>query len=91
MMRKVVGVAIGAVLNSEAAGALPTLYAAVADSAKGGGYYGPQGFKEARGGDVGKAKVAKQARDEAAQRRLWEVCEEMTGLEMDLAVAGVRG
>ena len=81
-IRKVSGKVIGAVLNDDAEGALPTLYAAVADSAKGGGYYGPQGWKETRGGDVGTAEVAEQARDEAAQRRLWKVCEEMTGVTL---------
>ncbi len=80
VMRKVVGAGIGVFLGSDADGALPTLYAATAGGAVGGGYYGPQGFREMRGGDVGEAMVAPQARDEEAQRRLWAVCEEMTGV-----------
>ncbi len=84
-IRKVSGKVIGAVLNDDAEGALPTLYATVAESAEGGWYYGPQGFKEARGGDVGAADVADVARDKAAQRRLWEVCEGMTGTALKLA------
>ena len=71
---------IGTLMNSDADGALPTLFAATAPEAKGGGYYGPQGFKETRGGDVGPANVAPQASDEAVQRRLWEVCEGLTGV-----------
>jgi hypothetical protein len=80
MIRRWVGVVIGAVLNSEAEGALPTLYAATAPDAKEGGYYGPQGFQESRGGDVGPAKVAPQALDEAAAARLWSECEALTGV-----------
>jgi NAD(P)-dependent dehydrogenase (short-subunit alcohol dehydrogenase family) len=79
-LRKASGTLIGAFLNSSAEGALPTLYAATALDAVGGGYYGPQGFEEMRGGDVGDAKVAPQARDEAVAARLWGVCEELTGV-----------
>ena len=71
---------IGTLLNSDAEGALPTLYAATAASAVGGGYYGPQGFQEMRGGDVGPAKIAEQAKDEAAAARLWGACEDLTGV-----------
>ena len=41
-IRKGIGVAIAALLNSEAGGALPTLYAATAADAVSGAYYGPQ-------------------------------------------------
>ena len=80
LAERVIATTIGALLNSDAEGALPTLYAATAPGAKGGGYYGPQGFQEMRGGDVGDAIVAKQAQDTAAAKRLWEVCEELTGV-----------
>jgi hypothetical protein len=79
-MRKVVGGIIGALLNTDAEGALPTLYAAASPDAVGGGYYGPQGFQEMRGGDVGDAKVSEQARDTAVATRLWATCEELTGV-----------
>ncbi len=78
---RAVGGMIGMLLNDDVEGALPTLYAATAAEAEGGQYYGPQGFLEARGGDVGVAKVAPQARDEEATGRLWRVCEELTGVE----------
>jgi len=81
-IRQVVGHLIGALLNSDEEGALPTLYAAVAPEARGGGYYGPQGFQEMRGGDVGEAMIAPQTLDQAAAARLWSVCEELTGLQM---------
>jgi NAD(P)-dependent dehydrogenase (short-subunit alcohol dehydrogenase family) len=79
-MRRVIGTVIGAVLNTAAEGALPTLYAATSEQAVGGGYYGPQGFLEARGDTVGDAKVSPRARDEVAAARLWELCEELTGV-----------
>jgi NAD(P)-dependent dehydrogenase (short-subunit alcohol dehydrogenase family) len=78
--RTLIGHAIGIVLNTDAEGALPTLYAATASTAEDGGYYGPQGFQEMRGEDVGPAKVAPQARDTAAAARLWQVCEELMGI-----------
>jgi NAD(P)-dependent dehydrogenase (short-subunit alcohol dehydrogenase family) len=81
-IRKIVGVAIDAFLNSDAEGALQTLYAATGESATGGGYYGPQGLLEMRGGDVGNASVAARALDLAAQKKLWEACETMTGVTL---------
>jgi NAD(P)-dependent dehydrogenase (short-subunit alcohol dehydrogenase family) len=74
------GLAIRALLNSEAAGALPTLFAATSPDAVDGGYYGPQGFQEMRGGDVGAAKVAAQALDRAAAARLWSEGERLIGI-----------
>ncbi|MGD0798856.1 MAG: oxidoreductase [Acidobacteriaceae bacterium] len=81
-MRRWVGALIGVVLNSGPDGALPTLFAATAPEAVDGGYYGPQGFAEMRGGDVGPAKVALQALDQAAAARLWSECERLTGISL---------
>jgi NAD(P)-dependent dehydrogenase (short-subunit alcohol dehydrogenase family) len=63
-------------------GALPTLYAAVAD-VPGGSYAGPGGFMEGRGAPklVGRSKAA---RDGALARRLWTVSEELTGVTWPL-------
>jgi NAD(P)-dependent dehydrogenase (short-subunit alcohol dehydrogenase family) len=80
-IRNVVGHVIGIVLNTDAEGALPTLYAATAPTAEDGGYYGPQGFQEMSGDDVGPAKVSPQARDTNAATRLWQVCEDLTGIK----------
>jgi NAD(P)-dependent dehydrogenase (short-subunit alcohol dehydrogenase family) len=79
-IRNLVGHAIGIVLNTDAEGALPTLFAATAADVEDGGYYGPQGFMEMRGEEVGPAKVAPQAKDAAADARLWKVCEDLTGV-----------
>lgn len=79
-MRGIAGPVIGALLNSTLEGALPTIYAAVAPEARAGGYYGPKGFQEMRGGDVGEAEIASQAKDAAVAARLWTICEELTGV-----------
>jgi hypothetical protein len=78
--RRMFGTTINAVLNSGEQGAVPTLFAATSPDAADGGYYGPQSFMEMRGGDVGPAKVAPQAKDEAAAARLWSECERLTGV-----------
>ena len=80
-IRNFVGHAISLVLNTDAEGALPTLYAATAHDAESGGYYGPQGFQEMRGAEVEPSKVARQALDTAAAARLWQVCEDLTGIQ----------
>ncbi|WP_323044279.1 oxidoreductase [Paraburkholderia sp.] len=69
---------IGTVLNTDYAGALPTLYAATSRDVSDGGYYGPQGFLEARGNRIGEASIAGQAKDASNAGRLWQVCEELT-------------
>ena len=82
MVRRGFGMAIGALLNTEAEGAVPTLFAATSPDVADGGYYGPQGFQEMRGGDVGVAVVASQALDEGAAARLWSECERLTGISL---------
>jgi NAD(P)-dependent dehydrogenase (short-subunit alcohol dehydrogenase family) len=83
--RKLVGYLIGALLNTDAEGALPTLYAATSDEVEDGGYYGPQGFQEMRGEVVDAAQIAPQARDAAAAARLWDICENLTGVKYPLS------
>ena len=70
--------AVKAVSQSAEAGAWPTLMAATADL-PGGTYVGPTGPGQGRGspGIVGSTPLA---RDEMAQRRLWETSEETVGL-----------
>jgi hypothetical protein len=80
-VRNLVGHAIGILLNSDSEGALPTLYAATAPAAEDGAYYGPQGFQEMRGDDVDRAIVAPQARDNSVATRLWQTCEDLTGIK----------
>jgi NAD(P)-dependent dehydrogenase (short-subunit alcohol dehydrogenase family) len=80
-LRNLLGHAIGIFLNTDSEGALPTLYAATAPDAEDGGYYGPQGFQEMRGDNVDRAIVATQARDATAAARLWQTCEDLTGIK----------
>jgi NAD(P)-dependent dehydrogenase (short-subunit alcohol dehydrogenase family) len=88
-LRNLFGHAIGIVLNSDSEGALPTLYAATSPDAEDGGYYGPQGFQEMRGDDVDRAIVAPQARDASAANRLWQICENLTGIKFLSPSVGV--
>ena len=64
------------------AGALPTLYAAVADI-PGNSFAGPQGFMEQRGAPklVGRSAAAQ---DMDVARRLWDVSEQRTGVRFPL-------
>ncbi|MFI6908860.1 oxidoreductase [Nonomuraea sp. NPDC050394] len=70
--------AVGLLAQSDDDGALPTLYAAVADI-PGNSYAGPRGFLESRGAPKLVGRSAR-ARDAEAARRLWEVSEELTGV-----------
>jgi NAD(P)-dependent dehydrogenase (short-subunit alcohol dehydrogenase family) len=69
--------------QDEEGGALPTLYAAVAD-VPGDSFAGPGGFMEQRGAPklVGRSAAA---RDADVARRLWEVSESLTGVRFPLA------
>jgi NAD(P)-dependent dehydrogenase (short-subunit alcohol dehydrogenase family) len=80
LVRRGIGAAIAAFLNSEAQGAVPTLFAATSPDVVEGGYYGPKGFKEMRGGDAGVAEVAAQALDRRTAAHLWRDCERLTGI-----------
>jgi NAD(P)-dependent dehydrogenase (short-subunit alcohol dehydrogenase family) len=60
-------------------GALPTLRAATDPGVIGGQYFGPDGFAEQRGYPVVVAST-RVSHDTAAQRRLWTVSEELTGV-----------
>ena len=69
----------GRLLNTAEMGALPTLRAATDPAAKGGEYFGPDGFRELRGHPV-LVDSSKQSQDVAVQERLWKVSEELTGV-----------
>jgi len=62
-----------------AMGALPTLRAATDPGVLGGQYFGPDGFGEQRGYPVVVAS-SRVSHDAAAQKRLWTVSEELTGV-----------
>ena len=60
-------------------GALPSLRAATDPGVLGGQYFGPDGFAEQRGyPKIVRSTAA--SHDTAAQRRLWAVSEELTGV-----------
>ncbi len=68
-------------LSQDAAhGALPTLYAAVAAEAVGGGYYGPDGIAELKGYPTA-VPVPKSAMDGTVAKRLWLESERLTGMK----------
>jgi NAD(P)-dependent dehydrogenase (short-subunit alcohol dehydrogenase family) len=66
---------------SPAAGpaALPILFAATSPDARGGGFYGPTGWRELKG-PPGTAKMPVRALDDSAAAQLWETSERLTGL-----------
>ena len=73
------------IAQDENGGALPTLYAAVAD-VPGNSFAGPSGFMEQRGAPklVGRTKAAQ---DTDVGRRLWDVSEQLTGVSFPLRAA----
>jgi NAD(P)-dependent dehydrogenase (short-subunit alcohol dehydrogenase family) len=66
-----------------AMGSLPTLRAATDPAVAGGDYYGPSGFGEFAG-PPRLVRSSSRSHDEAAQRRLWAVSEELTGVTFAL-------
>jgi NAD(P)-dependent dehydrogenase (short-subunit alcohol dehydrogenase family) len=58
-------------------GALPQLYAAVADDVRNGEYFGPDGFEEMKGYPH-RAVRTEAAQDPELARRLWDISEELT-------------
>jgi NAD(P)-dependent dehydrogenase (short-subunit alcohol dehydrogenase family) len=68
--------------QSDAMGALPTLYAATVPGLPGGAYAGPDGLAEWRGHPQLTAPNGR-ARDAEDAARLWHVSEELTGVRFD--------
>ena len=75
--------AAGLVTNSPLMGALATLRAATDPNAKGGEYYGPDGFRELMGHPVLVQSNAK-SHDVGVQERLWTVSEQLTGVTIEV-------
>jgi NAD(P)-dependent dehydrogenase (short-subunit alcohol dehydrogenase family) len=61
-------------------GALPTLMAALDPSVKGGEYYGPDGFMEAKGSPT-KVKSTGRSHNVSLAQKLWQESERLTGQE----------
>ena len=66
-----------------AAGALPTLMAAVDPTAAPGSYYGPNGFFQLVG-DPAPTRIPRSAKNPAKAQRLWQVSEQLTGIPFNL-------
>ena len=69
--------------QSDAQGALPTLYGATSPNAQSGHFYGPDGFRQMRGYPV-EVRAEQQACDEAVAAKLWQVSEQLTGIRYSL-------
>lgn len=74
-----VGIGNRLLAQSDAAGALPQLYAATMPDVQGGDYWGPGGFREMRGAPT-KVESTPRARDEAAADGLWQISERLTAV-----------
>jgi len=62
-----------------AQGALPTLFAATSQQARGGAYYGPDRLGETRGYPAA-SKIPPQALDVEIAEQLWEISENLVGM-----------
>ena len=83
LMKQVLTVGNALLAQSAEDGTRPQLYAAVAPDVEGGEFIGPDGFREARGHPK-RVKATSRARDPELGHRLWEVSEELTGVEYGL-------
>lgn len=61
-------------------GALPLIFASVADEVVGGSYYGPGGFKEMRG-FPSLSRIAPGATNNKVAKKLWEESEKLSGIK----------
>jgi NAD(P)-dependent dehydrogenase (short-subunit alcohol dehydrogenase family) len=79
VLRQPIQLVWGLLAQSAEMGALPTLRAATDPDVRGGQYFGPDGIGEQRGHPK-LVQSSARSYDEAAQRRLWSVSEELTGV-----------
>lgn len=63
-------------------GALPTLFAATSQHARGGKYYGPDRLSETRGHPT-EAQIPPQANELHVAKRLWDISEKLVGIEYE--------
>lgn len=72
------------VFQSAEAGAQSILFAATSPDAKPGGYYCPASKNEMRGPPT-EARIPEQAKDVETARKLWQVSEELTGIDYPIS------
>ena len=82
VLRSVFNFAAGLVMQTSERGALPILYAATDSRAKGGEYYGPNGFMGMRGYPQ-VAQMSKSATDGDLAKQLWERSVRLTGVRYE--------
>lgn len=83
LVAKIIPLFIALTAQSEAQGALPTLFAATSPDAQPGHFYGPGGWRQMRGYPV-EVRAEPQACDAALAERLWRVSEQATGVRFPL-------
>jgi NAD(P)-dependent dehydrogenase (short-subunit alcohol dehydrogenase family) len=71
-------------------GALPQLYAATGVNVEGGQFWGPDGRGESKGFPT-LVEPLDDARDRELGKRLWDVSEDLTGVQIPLAPGGSTG
>ncbi len=79
LMGKLMKPIMSRTMQSAAMGALPILRAATDPNAKGGQYYGPDGFTGNTGYPI-LVKSSKRSHDQVSQDRLWTLSEQLTGV-----------
>jgi NAD(P)-dependent dehydrogenase (short-subunit alcohol dehydrogenase family) len=79
---RVASAVIGVVFNTTAQGARPILHAAIAPDVRPGGVYGPRLAQ--RWGKPGEVQPSAAALDADDAARLWQISEELTGVETGL-------
>jgi NAD(P)-dependent dehydrogenase (short-subunit alcohol dehydrogenase family) len=67
-------------------GALPTLYAATSPDARGGAFYGPDGFAHLTGGPA-EQKLYRTAEDPGSASRIWAEAERLAGVSFPSVTA----
>jgi NAD(P)-dependent dehydrogenase (short-subunit alcohol dehydrogenase family) len=80
LMESVMALSNNLFAQSGAMGALPTEYAATSPDVHGGDYIGPDGLGE-MWGNPAKVGCSAAARDTASATRLWQVSEQLTGVQ----------
>lgn len=83
LLRPLARLGLQLLFNSAADGALPSLRAATDPAALGGQFYGPDGFKNARGLPI-EVSPSPLATDLDLARRLWSLSEDLTGVRYGL-------
>ncbi|HTX41220.1 MAG TPA: oxidoreductase [Acidobacteriaceae bacterium] len=83
LIAKIIPLFIALIGQSDAQGALPTLYGATAPEVSGGRFYGCDGFGQRRGYPV-EVRAEPQAYDEAVAARLWQISEDLTGVHYSI-------